>query len=458
MKIVICGAGQVGANLATFLCTENNDIVIVDNDASIIDEMNQRQDIRGVVGHASHPDVLEKAGLADADMIIAATHSDEVNMVACQIAHSIFKVPKKIARVRAQSYRDPLWAALYNREHMPIDVIISPEEEVAKAITERLSVPGSFNVVSFEKDKVRVIGVLSDRECPILNTPIKHFTTLFPDLTFKIVCIIRDGKPFVPEETDQIFPKDEVYFITPTEQTSRIMAIFGHEEPVARRILIVGGGNIGLSLAQRLSKSQHRIKTKIIEYSEARAYELNDLLPGVTILRGSGLDENLLQEANIMQTEAIISVTNDDETNIIGSMLAKKLGAQRTIALVNKNSYSQIIGNLDIDAIVSPRAVTVAKILQHVRRGKVKAVRRLSGEMAEVIEIEATEKSRIVNIPLRDLVFPNGAIISAIVRKGAIIIPNEEDEIKEGDRVIIVDVDNSIGVIESMFYSKDEFF
>lgn len=171
MKIVICGAGQVGANLATFLSSENNDIVIIDTNAAIIDELNQRQDIRGIVGHASHPDILEKAGLADADMIIAATHSDEVNMIACQIAHSTFKVPKKIARIRAQSYRDPVWAAsIFSRENLPIDVTISPEDEVAKAITERLSVPGSFNVLSFEKDKVRVIGVLSDRECPILNS------------------------------------------------------------------------------------------------------------------------------------------------------------------------------------------------------------------------------------------------------------------------------------------------
>lgn len=458
MKIVICGAGQVGGNLAAFLSSEGNDVTVVDQDPAIIHELNQTQDVRGIVGHASHPDVLEKAGLKTADMIIASTQSDEVNMVTCQIAHTLFNVPKKIARIRAQIYRDPVWGSLFSREHMPIDVVISPENEVARAITERLSVPGAFNVMTFEDDKARIIGVVCDQECSILNTPFQQLETLFPDLKLKIVCIIRDGRAFIPQLDDQIYQGDEVYFVTETDQTTRAMTLFGHETPEARNIVIVGGGNIGLCLSRMIYENHQNTRLKVIEYNAERALELNELLPQTVVLKGDALQPSMLNEANIAKAEALITVTNDDETNILCGLLGKKYGAKRSISLVNKTTYTPIISNIGLDAVVSPRSITVATILQYVRRGKIKAVRRLREEIVEILEIEATESSHVVNIPIKDLNLPMATTIAAIFHKGEFFIPSQYDEIKTGDKVIIVTLQDCVQEIEDLFTPRGDLF
>lgn len=458
MKIIICGAGEVGGNIASFLCTESNEITVIDNDPKIVDEINQREDIRGIVGHASHPNILKKAGASNADMIIAATQSDEINMVACQIAHTLFKIPKKIARIRSQVYRDPMWGDLFASEHMPIDIIISPEVEVAKAISERLSVPGSFNVMSFEDDQVRIVGVMCDEECPVLNTPIQHFGNLFPDLDFNLVCIVRNNQAFVPEYTDQIYAGDEVYFSAPTEQTSRIMSMFGYEHPEARKIIIIGGGNIGLCLANMIREAHPKTRMKLIEQNYDRALYLNQALPDTIILNGDALKSTILEEVNIGNAEAVITVTNDDETNILSGLIAKRCGAKRCISLINKTSYTPIIPDLGLDAVVSPRSITVATILRYVRRGKIRAVRKLREGMAEILEIEATEQSKIVHIPFRDMKLPKGTTIGALIRDKNVIIPSPSDEIKAGDRVIIINLARDAREIEELFAPSNDFF
>lgn len=462
MKIVICGAGEVGSSIASDLCSESNDVTIIDNNANVITEMNQKLDARAIHGHASHPDTLEKAGLKDADMIIAATSSDEINMIACQIAHTLFNVPKKIARIRSGVYRDPAWGDLFSTEHMPIDVIISPELEVANAINDRLIVPGSFNVMTFEKDQMRIIGVICEEGCPINNTPLKHIETLFPDLNVKILSIVRDEGIFIPEEDDQIIQGDEVYFITETSQTDRAMAVFGHEEPEARRILIIGGGNIGFYLAKKIRETQPSANIKIIEQSEERALEIHESFEKTIVVHGDALQSELLEEVGITKIDAVITVTNDDETNILSGLLAKKYGAKRAIALVNKKSYAPIISDIGLDTIVSPRATTVATILHHVRRGKIKAVRRLREEMAEVIEIEATEKSKIIHRPIKDIDFPESSILAAIFRRNneenRFIIPGPDDEIMPKDRVIFLNLQGSVQLIEELFTDEDSFF
>jgi len=250
MKVIVCGAGQVGYSIARYLALEENDVVVIDRVPDLVRRISDTLDVQGVVGHASHPDVLEKVGAADADMIIAVTYADEVNMVACQVAHSLFGVPTKIARVRDQSYLHPIWANLFSRSHLPIDVIISPEIEVARAVTRRLQVPGAFEMISLVNDKVKLVGVRCDEACPLVNTPLRQLTQLFPDLSIVVVGLLRGDIPIIPTADDQMLPGDEVFFVVDSQQMLRAMSAFGHEEPEARRLLILGGGNIALFLAQ----------------------------------------------------------------------------------------------------------------------------------------------------------------------------------------------------------------
>ncbi|MEK9725951.1 MAG: Trk system potassium transporter TrkA, partial [Rhodospirillaceae bacterium] len=271
MKVIVCGAGQVGFNIARHLAMENNDVTVVDQSPELVRRISDNLDVNGVVGQASHPDVLDQAGANDADMLIAVTLSDEVNMVACQVAHSLFDVPTKIARVREQTYLSPLWANLFSRDHMPIDVIISPEIEVARAVTRRLQVPGAFEMIPLVDGKVKMIGVRCEDDCPLVNTPLRQLTQLFPDLNIVIVGLMRDNKPIVPSSDDQMLPGDEAYFVVDSDQVPRAMAAFGHEETEARRLLIFGGGNIGLFLAQEIEREHQWVRTKIVESSRERA-------------------------------------------------------------------------------------------------------------------------------------------------------------------------------------------
>ena len=361
MKIIILGAGQVGSTVASELAREEtNEITVIDTDQHILTELQDRLDLRTLCGNGSYPNMLEMAGADDADMLIALTNSDEINMVACQIAHSLFNVPTKIARVRQQSYLNPMWADLFSRDNLPIDVIISPELEVAKAIGRRMSVSGAFDMIPLADGKVRVIGVRCTERCPIVFTPLLQLTTLFPDLNIIIVGILRDGEPTVPTSNDQMLPGDEVYFVVDAAHVPRAMAAFGHDEKAARRVVIVGGGNIGLNLARELMEGRRGISTKIIERDRDRARKVAQALPGATIILGDALEADILEEANVSTAETVVAVSNDDETNILASLLAKRSGAGRVVTLINKPSYGPLISNLGIDVVVSPRAITVS--------------------------------------------------------------------------------------------------
>ncbi|MGA0393955.1 MAG: Trk system potassium transporter TrkA, partial [Rhodospirillales bacterium] len=271
MKVIVCGAGQVGFSIARHLALENNDVIVIDQSPELVRQIGDTLDVQGIVGHAARPDVQEQAGASDADIIIAVTYADEVNMVACQVAHSLFDVPSKIARIRHQSYRNPIWANLFAREHMPIDVIISPEHEVANAIARRLQVPGSFETIPLADDMVKLLGVRITETCPIVNTPLRQLTQLFPDMNIVVIGIMRDEKPIVPSGEDQMLAGDEVYFVVDSSQITRAMAAFGHEEREARRLLILGGGNIGLLLAQTIENEHPSVNAKVIENNIERA-------------------------------------------------------------------------------------------------------------------------------------------------------------------------------------------
>ncbi|MGB0671137.1 MAG: Trk system potassium transporter TrkA, partial [Rhodospirillales bacterium] len=415
-------------------------------------------DVQGVLGHASRPDILERAGAADADMIIAVTLADEINMVACQVAHSLFDVPTKIARVRHQSYLHPSWANLFSRDHMPIDVIISPEIEVAHAVLRRLRVPGAIEMISLVDDKVRLLGVRCDENCPVINTPLRQLTQLFPDLNIVVVGLVRGDKAIVPSADDQMLPGDDVYFVVDSDQVARAMVAFGHEEPEARRMMICGGGHIGLFLAQLIERESPHVKLKIIESSAKRAEEVAGQVERAVVLHGDVLDTDILQEANVNNVEAVISVTNDDETNILSSLLAKRQGAQRTITLLNSSAYETLVNTLGIDVVVSPRNITVSTILQHVRRGRIHSVHTLRDGFGELIEAEALETSSLVGKPLREVKLPNGVVIGAIVHEGEVVVPRGSSIIQPKDRVVLFAAAEAVRKVEKMFSVRLEYF
>ena len=457
MKVIICGAGQVGFHIAGYLASEQNDVTVIDQSAELIARVNETLDVQAFVGNASQPDVLENAGAADSDMIIAVTYADEVNMVACQVAHSLFNVPTKIARIRQQSFLEPVWADLFSRDHMPIDVIISPEIEVAQAISRRLAVPGAFDMIPLAEDKVRVIGVRCTEDCPIVHTPLRQLTELFPDLHIVVVGIVHDENAFVPKSTDQMLPGDEVYFVADTDHVPRALAAFGYEEQEAHRMVILGGGNIGLNLA-KLIEGTVDMSARIVEREQTRARKIASMLPDTMVTWGDGLDAEILEEINIRSADTVVAVTNDDETNILGSLLAKRYGVERTIALANKTTYSSLVTTLGIDVLVNPRAITVSTILQHIRRGRIRAVHSLRDGFGEIIEAEALETSPLVGSQIREGKLPAGVIIGAIVREGEVIIPRGDTDVRARDRVILLATAGSVKKVEKLFAVRLEFF
>ncbi|CCQ73800.1 Trk system potassium transporter TrkA [Magnetospira sp. QH-2] len=458
MKVIICGAGQVGANIARYLALENNDITVVDQSPELIRRLTDTVDVQGVVGHASYPDVMARAGAEDADMVIAVTYADEINMVACQVAHSLFNVPTKIARVRHQSYLDPLWANLFSRDHLPIDVIISPEIEVANAVTRRLRVPGAFEMIPLVEGKVQLLGVRCEEDCPLLHTPLRQLAVLFPELNIVIIGLVRDGKSFLPRRDEQMLAGDEAYFIVDSDHVQRALTAFGHEETEARHLVILGGGNIGYYLAERIEAEYPWVHAKIVEGDAERAQEIAGRFEQTTVIHGNVLDPLILEEANVSGTDSVVAVTNDDETNILASLLAKRHGAQRAITLINEGKFEPLITNLGIDVVVSPRTITVSTILQHVRRGRIHSVHSLRDGFGELIEAEALETTSLVGTPLEEAKLPDNVLLGAIVRDGEVIMPRGSTIVQPKDRVVVFAAAESIRKVEKMFSVQFEYF
>jgi trk system potassium uptake protein TrkA len=458
MRVIICGAGQVGYGIAERLAAEQNDVSVIDVSPELIRGVRDNLDVRGFVGHGSHPDVLEKAGAQEADMIIAVTLYDEVNMVACQVAHSLFNVPTKIARIRAQSYLQPHYADLFSRDHMPIDVIISPETEVGDMVLRRIALPGALDVVRFADSKIILIAIECLEDCPVVNTPLAQLSELFPDLPSTVVGVFRNERLFIPHSADQLVTGDIAYVVTSKDQVRRTLGLFGHEEQEATRIVIAGGGNIGLYVARALEQRQSRTKVKIIESVRERAVAIADELRRTVILHGSALDQKLMLEADIPHTDLMVALTNDDQVNILSSVMAKRLGCKSNLVLINNPTYHDFTKTLGIDAHVNPRAVTISRVLQHVRRGRIRAVHSIQRGAAEVIEAEALETSPLVGPPLRELELPDGVRIGAIYRDGEMIKPGGNVKIKPKDRVVIFAMEKAVKQVEQMFRVSLEFF
>lgn len=458
MKIIICGAGQVGRGIAERLAHEQNDVTMIDSSPQLVQAITEALDVQGVVGHGSHPHILERAGARDADMIIAVTFADEVNMMACQIAHSLFEIPTKIARVRAQSYLNPEWRNLFSRDNMPIDVIISPEIAVGEMVLRRLALPGAFEAVHFVDDRVIAMGIRLREDCPVVDTPLSQLTELFPDLQTVVVGIVRDNQLFVPHGADQMLIGDDVYVIAERAQAERVLGIFGHEEKPARRILIAGGGNIGFYVADRLEERQTRPQVKIIEGNRERAVKIAEELRRTVVLNGNTLEQDLLREAGAQEAEAFIALTNDDKVNILAAAMAKQEGARQTFSLVSSRDFDSILDPLNIDAYISPRSVTVSSILRHVRRGRIRGVHPVQNGQGEILEAEALETSPVVGRPLREARLPDGVRIGALVREGGVVIPTGRTEIKPHDRIVMFALAGMVREVEHLFRVSLEYF
>ncbi len=458
MKVIICGAGQVGWQIARHLSGEMNDVTVVDNNPELVRRATDTLDVQGIAGNASYPDVLDRAGATDADMIIAATYSDEVNMVTCQVAHSVFSVQRKIARLRAQNYLDPRYADLYRRNHLPIDVVISPEREVAEAALQRLSAPAAFDTESFLDGRAQLLGITIDEDCPVINTPLRQLTDLFSTLRAIVVGLRRDGVLFAPSPGDQIFPNDECYLITDTRDVPRTLEIFGKTQAKQERIVIIGGGNVGLGVAQALEARTERIRVKMIEKNREIAETAADALDRTIVLNGDGLDSALLEEANISAADAVLAVTDDDKTNLLASVRAKEMGCRMAITLINDPTLVPLMGPLDIDAYINPRATTVSSILRHIRHGRVRGVYSIGDAEAEIIEAQVLGTSPIAGQQIKDVAFPEGTLIGAIMKQGKVVRPTGDTRVEEGDVIAIFAMTADVPEVERLLQVSIDFF
>ena len=458
MKVIICGAGQVGYGIAEKLSQENADVSIIDTSASLISHVMETLDVRGYVGHGAHPDVLARAGADQADMIIAVTLYDEINMVACQVAHSLFNVPTKIARIRSQNYLLPEYSDLFSRDHLPIDVTISPEIEVGKMVLRRISFPGATDVVRFADDNIAMVAIECMEDCPVLNTPLQQLSQLFPDLMATVTGIFRKGKLTVARSNDQLQPGDLAYVICQRDHTRRTLGLFGHEEQEAGRIVIAGGGNIGYYVARAIEQVQPKTKIKILEADRDRAALISDQLQNTIVLHGSALDQGILMQADVQDADLIVTLTNNDQTNILSAAMAKRLGCRSSMALVNNPSYQELTASIGIDAHINPRAVTISRVLQHVRKGRIRSVYAVQKGTAEVIEAEALETSPLVGLAFRDLKLPEGIRIGAIYRDKKVLRPDGNTKIKAKDRVVLFATSAAVKDVEQMFRVSIQYF
>ena len=452
MNIIICGAGRVGSTIAKSLSAQNHSITIIDQSSDDIQKINDTIDVKGVVGMGTFPSVLEKANANEADMIIAVTKSDEVNMLICQIAHSIFKISKKIARIRSQEYLDQKYINLYDNSNLPIDVIISPEIEVAKSLQRKLEAPGALDNVNFAKNKISMLEILINDKCPLANTQLNKLTKMFPDLEANILGVLRNENFLILKKTDSMKVNDKAYVVINSSQMKRTLLAFGHEETIAKKILIIGGGNIGFNLAKNIETTFDDARVKIIEKDKKRAELIANQLNNTIVINGDALDEDVLTEANVEESETVLALMNDDENNIMVCVLVEKFSKdKRTIALVNKPNYGLLQSSLKIDDMLDPRMTTVSTILKHVHKGTIQTVYTLLNGEYETIEAEIIETSELINKSLKDSNLPSEIRIGAILRKDDIIIPKSSFVFKKEDLVVFLSKRDQLSKVENMF-------
>ena len=458
MNIIICGAGRVGFTISKLLSEQKHSITVIDQSSEDIEKIKDSLDVNAIVGKATYPSILEKANASDADMIIAVTRNDEINMLICQIAHTVFKISKKIARIRSQYYLDTKYSNIYNKENLPIDVIISPELEIAKSLQRKLEAPGALDNIPFAENKIRLLEILIQKDCPIKNIKLNELTKKFPDLEANILGVIRNNKFIILKKNDHMNEEDKAYVIINSSQMAQTLSAFGHNEKISSKILIIGGGNIGFNLAKNIENSFESARIKIIEKDKARAELIANELNNTIIINGNGLDEDVLIEANLDEAETVLALTNDDEDNLMVSVLVekfakdqKKIDDKRTMALINKPNYSLLQSSLKIDDLIDPRMNTVSSILKHIHKGTIENAYTISNGEYEVIEAEIIETSELINKELKNSNLPEEIRIGAILRNNKVIIPRSNFIFQKDDRVVFLAKKDSISIVENIF-------
>tara|TARA_B100001029_G_scaffold173518_1_gene172486 strand:+ start:637 stop:2010 length:1374 start_codon:yes stop_codon:yes gene_type:complete len=452
MNIIICGAGRVGFTIAKLLTEQDHSITIIDQSSEDIQKINDSLDVRSIVGKATYPSILEKADAENADMIIAVTKNDEINMLICQIAYTVFKIPKKIARIRSQDYLNPKFSKVYSKENLPIDVIISPEIEIAKSIQRKLEAPGALNNIPFAENKIRMLEILINDKCPISGIKLNELTKKFPKLNANIIGVIRNNKFEILKKNDLLKSNDKAYVIINSQQMEDTLKAFGHNEKISTKILIIGGGNIGFNLAKNIEQSFESTRIKIIEKDKERAEFIANELNNSIVINGNGLDEDVLSEANLDEVETVLALTNDDEDNLMVSVLVEKFSKdKKTMALINKPNYSLLQSSLKIDDLIDPRMSTVSSILKHVHKGTIESAYTILDGEYEFIEADIIETSELINKSIKSAELPDEIRIGAILRDNEIIIPRSNFIFKKNDTVVFISKRDLLSTVENMF-------
>ena len=456
MKIIIVGAGQVGGTLAENLAREYADITLIDINERALRSLQDRLDIRTVVGTGCYPDVLVKAGIEDADMLVAVTSSDEVNIIACQVAYSLFHTPTKIARVRAYNYTNPKYkSVLFNDKNMPVDVMITPEQAVTDYIRKLIEQPGALQVLDFADGVIQLVGLRAVKDSPLVGQELRTLKEHMPKADARVAAIYRKDRAIFPVGDTVIEDGDEVFFIAAKKNIRKVMSELRRLEKPYHRLVIAGGGNIGFRLSKAL---EEHYNIKIIEFSPERTAYLSEKLNRAVVLNGSATDQELLLDENIEKTDVFLALTNDDEVNILAALLAKRMGTKRAIALINNPIYGQLLGSLGIDVHVDPRETTVSTIIQHIRRGRIKNLHAIRDGEAEIVEAEVTETSSLVGLPLRKSKLPKGIIVGAIVRDKKVLAPRGDMVIQEGDHMVVFVMQEAVKDIEHLFALRMDYY
>ncbi len=458
MKVIVCGAGQVGTSVARYLSEENISVSIIDPSIEVLQELNNI-DILTVQGSATYIKVLEASGIAEADAILAVTRSDEVNMLICQIAASLYNTPLKIARIRNQEYLSSKWSSLYNRDNIPVDVIISPEREVASYIAENLSYTGGFDMFSLFDGVAQSIATLCTADSDLNGQPIKVLHLLHSNIPIKIMAIGRDRRTLVPNEETILQPNDVVHFIVKKSQLHDALALFGHEHTELSRLLIVGGGAVGFSLAKHLEHENPDLIVKLLEANKSRAETIAPKLRKAIVLHGKGLDKELLLEANIQATDTVVSVTNDENVNVLMSLFAKEFHVKRTLALVNSDMYIPLSSALKINALIHPHKITILSILKHIRsRRDLKTIHTLPDHSWELMEIQVQENVEATGLTAEEVYKKTYGHVVAIWRDEEVLFADKSIQLHKGDSVAVLIKPQHRRKLENLFASNHQFF
>ena len=457
MKTIICGAGEVGYSIADKLSKENFEVTVIDESSEKLNKISENLDVKVVQGVPSLPYVLTNAGSKDCEIIIAVTKSDEMNMITCQIAHTLFNIPKKIARIRQQEYLQDEWQNLYTKDNLPIDAIISPEKEIAKAIHRRLISPGTIDMVELSEKRLKLIGFKCENNCSHIGLTVRELSEKFPNYLANILFIFRKYKKFIVNSSTVIEPSDLIYIVVETDHLSDVLKEFGHEELQTKKVVIIGGGNIGYSLAQLIENSNENISIELIEANKSRAEFLATNLNRVNITNGDGLENQILEEVDTSESGYCIAVTEDDEVNILSSLLAKRAGSKVCMTLINNSSYSSLLTSIGIDITIDPKIITISKILEKVRGGRIRSDYSIGEGFGEVIEAEVLANSPLCNKNITDMNLPKGIRVGSIFRNDKIIIPNSNTIFNENDDVVFFVETNCIKKLESFLSIKHSY-